>query len=112
MENGTKVRHFLQSIKSTYLEAAVNVVWVQPEKYGTDFDATVSYLVKTVTKKGVLMQSIHIAQIRSQSLKPKVVAFMEKIECKKYPKAVWNSMAKEQQMQVAELYEQKASSLL
>ena len=44
MDNGTKVHHFLQGIKCTELEAAVNVVQTQPEKYGTDFDATISGL--------------------------------------------------------------------
>ena len=38
MENGIKVRHFLEGIKSNELEAVINVVWAQPEKYGTDFD--------------------------------------------------------------------------
>ena len=50
-----------------------------------------------VTKKGSSMQSVHIAKNRSQPVKHKVVAFMGKIECKKYPKAVWNSMMNEQQ---------------
>ena len=57
MDNGTKVCHFLQCIKSTELEAAVNVIWAQPEKYGTDFDATMSYLGQMVTEKGASMQS-------------------------------------------------------
>ena len=30
---------------------------------------------------------------------------MEKVECKKYPKAVWNSMSRKQQMQVRKLHE-------
>ena len=68
--------------------AEVNVVWAQPERYGMDFNATVSYLGQMVMKKGFSMQSIHIAKIRSQPVKPKLVAFMGKIECKKYPKAV------------------------
>ena len=38
---GTKVCHFLQRMKDTELEAAVNIV-IQPEKYGKDFDVTVS----------------------------------------------------------------------
>ena len=33
-------------------------------------------------------------------MKPKVAAFTGKVECKKYPKAVWNYMTKEQQMHV------------
>ena len=52
MDNGTNVHHFLQGIKSTELEAAVNVFWVQPEKYGMDFDATVPYLGQMDMKKG------------------------------------------------------------
>ena len=44
MDNGTKVWHFFQSIKSIELEAAVNDVWAHPEKYGTHFDAIMSYL--------------------------------------------------------------------
>ena len=51
MDNGTKVCHFLQDIKSPELEAVVNVVCAQPEKYGTDFDAVLSYLCQMVTKK-------------------------------------------------------------
>ena len=41
MNNGTKVHHFLQSIKSIELEVTVNIVWAQPENYSTNFDATV-----------------------------------------------------------------------
>ena len=44
MDNGTKVCCFLEGIKSTELEALINVVWAQQEKYGSDFDATMSYL--------------------------------------------------------------------
>ena len=44
IDNGTKAHHFLQDIKSPELETAVNVVCAQPEQYGTDFVATVSYL--------------------------------------------------------------------
>ena len=98
MGNGTKVCHFLHSIKSSKLDAAVNVVWAHPDKYGTDFDATLSYLGQMVTKKGLTMQSVHIAKSRSQPVRPKVGAFMGKIECKKYLKTVWNSTMKEQQM--------------
>ena len=36
-------------------------------------------------------------------MKPKVTAFMGKIEYKKYPKVVLNSMTKKQQMQVIKL---------
>ena len=106
MDNGTKVRHFLQGIKSPELDAAVNVVWVQPEKYGTDFDATMSYLGQMVTKNGLTKQSVCIAKMGSQPVKPKVVAFTGKVECKKYPKAIWNSMTREQQMQVRKFHEQ------
>ena len=35
------------------------------------------------------------------------MTFMGKIKCKKYPKAVWNSMTEEQQMQVCKLCEQQ-----
>ena len=55
MENGTKVHHFLQDIESPELEAVVNVVQAQPEKYGTDFDATMSYLGQMVLKKSLTM---------------------------------------------------------
>ena len=88
MDNGTKVHPFLQCIKSLKLEAAVNIVWAQPEKYGTDFDATVSYLGQMIIKKSLIAQSVQIAKTRHQPVWPKVAAFMEKIECKKYPKAV------------------------
>ena len=50
MDNGTKVRHFLQGIKSSELEAAVNVVHAKPEKYSIDFDATMSYMGQIVMK--------------------------------------------------------------
>ena len=33
IEDGTKVCHFLQEIRNTELEAVVNLVWVQPQKY-------------------------------------------------------------------------------
>ena len=97
MDNGTKVCHFLQGIKSIALKAVVSVVKAQPEKYGMDFDANVSYLVQMVMKKGPSMQSVHIVKTRSQPVRPKVVAFIGKVECKKYPKAVWNFVMKEQQ---------------
>ena len=52
MDSGTKVCHFLQGIKNTELEAVINIVWVQQEKYGNDFDTTKSYLGQMVTTKG------------------------------------------------------------
>ena len=55
MNNGTKVCHFFQSIKSNELEATVNVVRAQPGKYGRDFNTMVSYLGQMVTKKGTAM---------------------------------------------------------
>ena len=100
MDNGTKVCHFLQGIKSTELEAVANVVWAQPEKHGIDFNATMSYLGQTVMKKSLILQSVHIAMTESQPVRPKVAPIMGKISCKKYPKDVWNSMTEEQQMQV------------
>ena len=103
MDNGSKVYHFLQGVKNTELEAAVNVVWAQPEKYGTDLDTTMSYMGQMVTKNSILMQSVHIAETGCQLVKLKVVTFMGKMDCKKYPKAVWNFMPKEQQMQVRKL---------
>ena len=51
--------HFLQGIKSTELEAVVNVVWAQPEKNGTD-----------------------IAKTRSQLVRSNMAAFIWKVECK------------------------------
>ena len=42
-----------------------------------------------------------------KSSKPEAAAFTGKLEYKKYPKAVWNSMSKEQQMQVRKLREQQ-----
>ena len=70
-----------------------------------DFNATMSYQGQMVTKKGPSMQSVSIAKSRGQPGRPKVAASMEKVKCKKYPKAVWNSMTKEQQMQVRKLHE-------
>ena len=91
MDNDTNVHHFLQWIKSTELEAVVNVVWDKPKKYGKDFDVTVSYLGPMVTKKDNTMH-----KTGSQPAKPKVAVFTGKIGYKKYPKAVLNSMSREQ----------------
>ena len=66
MDNGTKVCHFLQGIKSTELVAAVNVVWAQPEMYGMDLSTTMSFLGQMVTKKVLTMQSVHTRKTRSQ----------------------------------------------
>ena len=44
---------------------------------------------------------------RSQPVMSKVATFMGKVKCKKYPKAVWNFMTKEQQMQVCKLCKQQ-----
>ena len=111
MDNGTKVHYFLQGIKSTELEAVVNVVCAQPKKYGMDFDTTMSYLGQVVTKKVLIMQSVHIAKTRSQPVWPKVAAFTGKTKGKKHPKAVWNSMTKEKQMQACKLHEQQGIKL-
>ena len=46
---------FLQGIKNTELEAVVNVVWAQPEKYGKDFETTMFYHGQMVMKKGCNM---------------------------------------------------------
>ena len=107
MENCTMVCHFLQGIKSPELEAAVNVVGAQPEKYGTDFDTVVSYLGKMVPEKRLIILLVQIATTRSQLVRPKVATFMEKVECKKYPKAVRKSINREQQMQFRKLQEQQ-----
>ena len=40
---------------SRALEAAVNVVGDQPEKYEMDFDATMSYLGQIIMKKSLTM---------------------------------------------------------
>ena len=55
INDGTKVYHFLQGIKCTELEGAVNVVQAQPEKYGKNFGTTVSYLGWMIMKKGYNM---------------------------------------------------------
>ena len=39
-----------------------------------------------VTKEGLIMPSVQIATTRSQSVRPKVVVFMGKVECKNNPK--------------------------
>ena len=65
MDNGTKVCHFLQGIKSTELEAAVKIVWVKPEKNRMHFDATVYYLGHMVMKKSLVMQSVCIVKAQS-----------------------------------------------
>ena len=60
-----------------------------------------------VMNKGPLMQSVQIAKTRSQPIRPNVAAFTGNVEYKKYPKAVWNSMTKEQHMQIRKLQEQQ-----
>ena len=55
MDYGTKVCHFLQGVKSSELDAAVNVFCTQPEKYGTGFVATMSYLSQMIATKDLIM---------------------------------------------------------
>ena len=76
------------------METAVNVAQVQVEKYGTGFDTTVSYLGQMVTKKGTSIKSGCFVKNMSQPVKLKVMAFMGKVGCKKYHKAVLNSITK------------------
>ena len=103
MDNGTNVHHFLQKIKITTLEAAVNAVHNQRSMA----KILMSYFVHMVRKKSYTKQSIRTAKTRHQPVMPKVVTYVGKIECKKYSKAVWNSMFSEQQMQVRKLHEQQ-----
>ena len=105
MDNGTKVCHFLQGIKINELEAAVNVVGAQSERYGMDFDTAVFYLCQ------IIVPSFHIAQVRNKQVRPKVVAFMGKVECKKYPQAVWISRTEEQHMQARSCTKNSSSPL-
>ena len=70
-----------------------------------------SYLGQMVMKIVLTMQSVHIAKTISQPVRPKVAAFTGKVECKKYPKAVCNSMTNEQQMKVQSCMNNKASNL-
>ena len=62
IDDGTKVHHFLEGIKSTELEAAANVVWANQRR--KDFDVTVPYLGQMVTMKGYDMQFICISKTR------------------------------------------------
>ena len=55
-------------------------------------------------KKSLLMQSVCT---RSQPVRPKVAAFMGNVDCKNYPKIVWNSMIREHQMQERKLHEKQ-----
>ena len=91
---------FSRELRSTELEEAINIVWVQPEKYDKDFDFIVTYLGLMVTMKGYNIQSVHVKKAKSQPAKRKVASFMKKIECKKYSKTVLNSMSRELQMQI------------
>ena len=68
MDDGTEISHFLQGIKSTELEAAIIVVWAQPEKYGKSSDATWSNFGQMVMKKGYPMQSISGTQFNLSTL--------------------------------------------
>ena len=95
LANDTKGFCSLQGISSTKLEAAVNVIWAQPERYCKAFDATMSYLDQMVTKKSNNLQSVHIAMTGSQPTKPKLMPFIGKVECEKYSTAAWNSMSRE-----------------
>ena len=58
MDNGTKICHFLQGIKSPELEAAVNVTRAQPEKYGTDFDIPMYYLGQLCNQSRLQKQEV------------------------------------------------------
>ena len=53
------------------------------------------------------VQSDHIMKTKSEQVNPKVAAFMGKVKCKKYPKAVLKFIMKKEQMQVRELHEQQ-----
>ena len=64
MDNGAKVHHFPLGIKSTELEAVVNVVQAQLEKNGPDFDAIISYLGQMDTTKSLIMQSVCILKTK------------------------------------------------
>ena len=59
-DDATKVYHFFQGMKRAELEAMVNVVNVQWQKYGKDFDAMMSYIGQMVMKKGYNVQPVHI----------------------------------------------------
>ena len=63
-----------------------------------------SYLGQMVTKESLIVQSVWIVKTRSQPVRPEVLAFTGKVECNKYPNAVWNFMTKEQQMQICKLH--------
>ena len=65
-----------------------------------------------IIKKGYPMQSIHIVKTKCQPAQPKVAAFTGKVVCNKYSRAVWNSMSREQQMQVRQLHEQQGIKLI
>ena len=91
------------------MEAVVNVVQAQPEKYCKYYDVMMSYMSKMVMKKGYNMQSLYFAKTGCKHAKPKVT---RKIECRNYPIAVWNSISQQQQMQVRKLHEQEGISLL
>ena len=43
---------FIVTVVSTMVLKAGNIVGAQPEKYGKDFDANMSYFCQMVTKKG------------------------------------------------------------
>ena len=58
-------------------------------------------------KKGQIMQSVQVVKTGRQPVRAKVVAFMGKVECKKYPKAVWNFINRHQKMQVKKLCKQQ-----
>ena len=92
INNSTKVYHFLQAIRCTSLYPAVNVEGVQLEKYGRNFNVTMSSLGKIMTKKGNNVQSICNTKAENKPVKPKVMQFTWKIECKTYPITDWNSM--------------------
>ena len=54
IDNDTNVCHFLQGVKSSELEADINVIKAKLEKYSKDFSSKVSYLGQMVTNKTLI----------------------------------------------------------
>ena len=63
-------------------------------------------------KKGYNMQSVCVTKTEDSQWNLKWQPLNGKIECKKYSKIVWNSMSKEQLMQVKKLHEQQSSDMV
>ena len=89
------------------MKAAVYVIQAQPEKYGADFDTTMSYLDQMVMKNGIFDSICLYCKNWNSAGKVSSGCHYREVEYKIYPKAVWNFMTKKQQMQITKLKQEQ-----